>query len=101
VTPCRCSLLEDVVLVTRCVLSLARKRVDVMPGVGCHLGQRLQGCIVCHGGCAIVVRLPQDWMDSAFYLPTPSRRIREGTLIGKALESWSAVVGVALIVTRS
>jgi hypothetical protein len=37
-------------------------------------------------------RLPQDRLDSAFYLPTPSRHMREGTLIRKVLEWWSAVV---------
>jgi hypothetical protein len=50
-------------------------------------------------------RHPQDRLDSAFYLPTPSRRMREGTLIRKVLEWWFAAVvscgGRSLIVTRS
>jgi hypothetical protein len=64
VAPRRRSLLEDVVLVTRGVLSWAASMGDVMvPGVGCHLERRLQGCNVRHGGCTIVVGFPKtDWI---------------------------------------
>jgi hypothetical protein len=63
------SLLDDVVLVTRGVLSLARTGVDVMTGVGFRLGQRLRGRNVCHGGCAIVVDFPK----AGWILPSTCR----------------------------
>jgi hypothetical protein len=66
----RRSLLEDVVLVTRGVLSSAASMGDVVvPGVGCHLERRLQGRNVRHGGCTIVVGFPK----TGWILPSTCR----------------------------